>query len=503
MSSDIAFRHLFEPSSIAFIGSSTNLFKWGFNVLHHIVRRGFAGEIYPVNPNGGDWFGRTVYKSLDEIPSTVELAIIVVKDTLVLETIEKCVDKHIPIGIVITAGFSETGEKGAQLEREIVKTARKGGMRLVGPNTMGVFSAHPSIMQALMGSMPLTPGHVGLIVQSGNLGSSISYRFLRRNIGISRLISSGNESDLTLEDFLEYLEQDPHTGIICLYVEGLRDGKRFFDATRRISKEKPILLMKGGRTEKGAKAAMSHTGAVASNDEVFKAMCAQAGIIQIDTMDEMIDVAGMLIGQPIPKGKRVGIITLGGGWGVIATDSCTSSGLVVEPLPAAVIHRLDKILPAYWSRGNPIDLVAPSRVEAISDTVGILMEHTSIDAALVMGLGYMTLRARGWRLSDVIPSSMAEEPAQIIISEEMKLFRRLVDLIEKYNKPIVPVVDIMAFDAVMDDNPLSFLESKGIMAYPSPAPAIRALAKVIEYSDKISRTGLSSTLSAGIAEPRI
>jgi len=503
MTSSIAFRHLFEPETIAFIGSSTSLFKWGFNVLHTLVRRGFAGEIYPVNPGGGDWFGRTVYKSLDELPSPVDLAIIVVKDTLVQGTIENCVAKHIPMGIVITAGFSETGEKGAQLEREIVETARKGGMRLIGPNTMGVFSAHPSIMQALMGAMPLTPGHVGLIVQSGNLGSSLSYRFLRRNIGISRLISSGNEADLTLEDFLEYLEEDPHTSIICLYVEGLRDGKRFFDAARRISKNKPILLMKGGRTEIGAKAAMSHTGAVASNDEIFMAMCTQAGIIRVDTMDEMIDVAGMLSGQPLPEGNRVGIITMGGGWGVIATDMCTSNGLVVEPLPDAVIQKLDHILPAYWSRGNPIDLVAPARVEVISDTVGILMEHTSIDAALVMGLGYMTLRARGWLLSDVIPSSAAGEPAGQMIAEEMKLFRLLVDLREKYNKPIVPVVDIMAFDTVMDDHPLRFLEDKGIMAYPSPAPAIRALAKVMKYSGRIDRSSLSTTPPAGTATPRI
>ena len=165
---------------------------------------------------------------------------------------------------------------------------------------------------------------------------------------------------------------------------------------------------------------------------------------------------------------------------------------MVEPLPDAVIHRLDQILPPYWSRGNPIDLVAPPRVEVISDAVGILMEHTSIDAALVMGLGYMSLRAHGWRMSDVIDSSASEEPARIMISEEMKLFRLLVDLIEKHKKPIVPVVDIIAFDIVMNENPLAILDARGIMAYPSPAPAIRALAKVMEYSGRIDRTAPSA-----------
>ena len=489
MADSIALKHLFEAGSIAFIGASTNLFKWGFNVLHNIVARGFTGHIYPVNPKGGTWFGRTVYTDLTEIPSGVDLAIIVVKDSLVKETIENCVARHIPMGIVITAGFSETGEKGARLEREIVEIARKGGMRLVGPNTMGVFSAYPGIMQGLMGAMPLTPGHVGLIVQSGNLGSSISYRFLRKHIGISRLISSGNEGDLVLEDFLEYLEEDEKTRIICLYVEGLRDGKRFFEAARRNSKNKPIILIKGGRTAIGARAAMSHTGAIASNDTVFSAMCVQAGIIQVDTMDEMIDVAGMLLSQPIPQGNRVGIITLGGGWGVIATDMCISNNLKVETLPKTIIDKLDQTLPPYWSRGNPIDLVAPGRVEVITDAINILMEHEAIDAVLVMGLGYMTLRARGWLNSDVIPDSAAKEPAGIMISEEMKLFHILVDLIDKYKKPIIPVVDIMSFDVSMDNNPLAFLDSKGIMAYPSPGPAITALAKVVGYFDRTGCRG--------------
>lgn len=484
MAADIKFKHLFEPRSIAFIGASTNLFKWGFNVLHHIVKREYEGALYPVNPNGGTWLGRKVYTDLDEITSPIDLAIIVVKDTLVLDTIKKCTRKNIPFGIIITAGFSETGSAGAALEREIMATAREGGMRIVGPNTMGVFSAYPSIMHSLMGAMPLTPGKIGLIVQSGNLGSSISYRFLRRNIGISRLVSSGNEGDLITEDYLEYLEEDDKTAIICLYVEGLRDGKRFFRAAQRISPKKPIILIKGGRTPLGAEAAMSHTGAMASNDQVFCSMCAQAGIIRVDTMDEMIDVAGML-SQPRPLGNRVGIITLGGGWGVIATDMCISNGLIVEPLESTIVDQLDRILPPFWSRGNPIDLVAPGRVEVITDAVNLLMEHASIDAALVMGLGYMTLRARGWLNSHIIPESYAQEPAGILISEEMKLFHLLLELIDNHKKPIIPVLDIMTFDAIMDNNPVTFLDSKGIMAYPSPAPAIHALAKVYDYCNRI------------------
>lgn len=484
------FTHLFEPRSIVFIGASQHLFKWGFSVLHHIVSGGFKGEIYPVNPHGGSWYGRKVYKNLDEIPDNIDLAIIVVKKELVYETIRKCVTKRISVGIVITAGFSETGRSGALLEKEIVKIASSGGMRLVGPNTMGIFSGYPVCMHAIMAGTHIRPGNVGLIAQSGNLGSSISYRFVRREIGISRLISSGNEADLKVEDYLELLEHDPMTRLICLYVEGVRQGQRFFEAAKRISKKKPILLLKGGTTPSGADAAMSHTGAMAGDDAVFMAMCRQTGIIQVDTMDEMVDTAGMLLTQPRPTGNNVGIVTLGGGWGVIATDMCVSNGLVIAPLEKEAVKKIDKILPSYWSRKNPIDLVAPNRVTQITDSIGILIEHRTIDAAIVLGLGYMTLRAKKWLDSPVIPKSDAVESAQLLSEEEMKLFDLIKEQSKKYNKPIIPVIDIMAFDVVMgnDNNTLiKYLDRKGIMAYSAPSMAIRALAKVVDYYNRIEQ----------------
>jgi acyl-CoA synthetase (NDP forming) len=492
--------HLFEPSTIAFIGASADIFKWGFNILHQIVKRGFEGEVYPVNPKGGEWFGRRMYASLDEIGKPIDLAVIVVKDSLVLETVRECVEKKIPVGIVITAGFSETGTVGAQLESKIVDAARSGGMRLVGPNTMGVFSAYPSIMQALMGSMSLKPGGIGLIAQSGNLGSSISYRFMRRRIGISRLISSGNEADLTTEDFLEYLESDPKTNIICLYVEGLRQPRRFFESVRRISPKKPIILIKGGRTDRGAVAAMSHTGAMAGNDEVFTSMCRQAGIIQVDTMDDMIDVAGVLM-QPRPSGNRVAIITLGGGWGVIATDMCIANGLAVDPLKSSLVETLDRILPAYWSRGNPIDLVAPGRVSVITDTITELMEHSPTDAVILMGLGYLSLRAHGWLRSKAVPTEAVKRSAELMIAEEAKLFTLIVDLIAKYQRPIIPVFDLMSFDVQMDNNPVKFLDTKGVMPYPSPEKAVYALAKVVGYQRMVEELSHGSTRASGAFLP--
>ncbi len=476
---------LFEPVSIVFIGASKNVFKWGFNILHHIIRCGYEGRLYPVNPQGGEWFGRKVFKSIDDIDDRIDLAVIVVKDTLVPDTLKDCIKKNISAAIIITAGFSETGETGAALEKEVVELARAGGIRIVGPNTMGIFSAWPSCMQALMTSMPVKKGNVGLITQSGNLGTSIAYRFIRRDIGLSRLISSGNEADLTMEDYLEMLENDDKTNIICLYVEGVRDGRRFFTSARRISRKKPIILLKGGRTAQGAKAAMSHTGAIASDDGVFSSMCRQTGIIQVTTMDDMTDVAGLLVSQPLPKGNRIGIITLGGGWGVIATDMCSLNGLVIPPLDEAIVHELDAVLPPFWSRGNPVDLVAPGKVNVITDSVKLLAECGGIDSVLVMGLGYMILRAERLLTSDVVSRAEIEKHANILINEEHKLFELLCDLIGKEGIPIIPVIDLMAFDAPRNESIIAMLDSKGVMAYPSPEKAIYALAKVTDYVSRI------------------
>jgi len=484
---DTLFQSLFAPRTVAFIGASTSVFKWGFNILHHIIRGGFAGLVYPINPQGGSWFGRPVYTGLDQIEGPIDLAVIVVKESLVPETIRACVARRIPAAIVITAGFSETGESGAALEREIVTLAREGGMRIVGPNTMGIFSATPSPLQILMTGMAIPPGQVSIITQSGNLGSSLAYRFLRRSIGLARMISSGNEADLKVEDYLSLLENDPQTRVICLYIEGLRDGHRFFETARRISPHKPIILLKGGRTAIGARAAASHTGAMASDENVFTAMCRQAGIITVATMDELIDAAGMLMTQPLPTGNRVGIVTMGGGWGVIATDACESQGLRVPPLEDAIVAKLDAILPSYWSRGNPIDLVAPGTVNVITDTVKILMESEAFDAVLLMGLGYMTLRARRMMSSEVIPVAEIEASASILIREEEKLFGLLLDLLARKTIPIIPVIDLMAFDAPSDINIAKILDGQGIMSYPCPEPAVTALAKIVEYQRRVSR----------------
>ena len=475
---------LFEPRAIAFIGASTNPTKWGFNILHHLIKGGYAGNIYPINPQGGIWFGRPMYKSLAEAPRPIDLAIIVVPKERVPNTLRECIDADIHAVVIITAGFGETGAEGKALEQEVISIAHAGGIRIVGPNTMGIYSGYPSRMQAVMMSSVFKEGPVAVVSQSGNLGTSISYRFLRREIGISRLVSSGNEADLTIEDYLEYLETDEKTRVICLYVEGVRQGRRFIDTARRITASKPIILLKGGTGAVGAGAAMSHTGAMAGSYAVFRSMCVQSNIIVADTVDEMVDVAGLMLSQPEIIGKRIGIVTQGGGWGVISADLCEAAGLEIPPLDERVVGILDAFLPPFWSRRNPVDLVAPGRVSMITDSIEALLKHAGMDAIILLGLGYMTSRARRWLESPILPHDVMDPLAQKMIGGEMELLDLIVQQIKHFNKPILPVIDLVGFDEVDEGNIVRHLDLKGIMAYSSPEQAIRALAKAQDYYRK-------------------
>ena len=475
---------LFEPRAIAFIGASTNPTKWGFNILHHLIKGGYAGNIYPINPQGGIWFGRPMYKSLAEAPRPIDLAIIVVPKERVPNTLRECIDADIHAVVIITAGFGETGAEGKALEQEVLSIAHAGGIRIVGPNTMGIYSGYPSRMQAVMMSSVFKEGPVAVVSQSGNLGTSISYRFLRREIGISRLVSSGNEADLTIEDYLEYLETDEKTRVICLYVEGVRQGRRFIDTARRITASKPIILLKGGTGAIGAGAAMSHTGAMAGSYAVFRSMCVQSNIIVADTVDEMVDVAGLMLSQPEIIGKRIGIVTQGGGWGVISADLCEAAGLEIPPLDERVVGILDAFLPPFWSRRNPVDLVAPGRVSMITDSIEALLKHAGMDAIILLGLGYMTSRARRWLESPILPHDVMDPLAQKMIGGEMELLDLIVQQIKHFNKPILPVIDLVGFDEVDEGNIVRHLDLKGIMAYSSPEQAIRALAKAQDYYRK-------------------
>ena len=312
---------LFHPNSVAFVGASNKPGKWGFMVLSNLINGGFPGSIYPINPGEEEIQGLKTYARVTDVPGIPDLAVIVVPPRSVPSVIQECVAKGIQTGIVITAGFAEVDGGGEKLQREMVELARAGGMVLVGPNCNGIMRP-PSKLYVAMPPIFPQPGPLAVVSQSGNVATSIARRGMNIGFGCSCFVSSGNEADLHCEDYFDYLAEDPDTKVILSYIEGFRDGKRFFETAKRVTKKKPLIMLKAGGTTAGAKAAKSHTAALSGSDSAFDGACWQNGVIRAKSIDDLCNIGVGLMGQPLPQGKRVAILTGGGGWGVLAADAC-------------------------------------------------------------------------------------------------------------------------------------------------------------------------------------
>jgi len=480
---DIAhdFSPLFNPKSIAFIGASRDRGKWGFVILHNIIRGQFKGNIYPVNPREKKVLGLRVYPSVTEIPEPVDLAVVVVPPPAVPGVIAECVAKGIKAGIIITAGFAELGGEGKKLQDEVIRIAREGGMRLVGPNCFGVLSM-PVNMHVIMPPIHPRQGSLAIISQSGNVAATTLARGNRWGIGFSRCISSGNEADLHCEDFLEFLGDDPETKVILAYIEGFRDGRRFFNIARRITKRKPIVMIKAGATPAGAQAAKSHTAALSGLDSACDAMCKQAGIIRVTNIDEMFNIGAALLYQPLPQGRRVGIITAGGGWGVLASDACAKAGLDVVHLADETITELDEFLPSWWSRSNPVDMVAGFQPGSLRNSIETLLRSSQIDGIIVLGAGFRATLGKSAHL-DEAESHTSSDTVNTMIADDIATVQAFPELINHYGKPIIMATDSSALQVELEGGIFKILQQKKIMCYPLPHQAAEVLASLAHYSE--------------------
>ncbi|MCX5907466.1 MAG: CoA-binding protein [Deltaproteobacteria bacterium] len=433
---------LFNPSSIALIGASKHIEKWGAIILLNILLGGYPGRIYPVNPNEETIFGTQAYSRVSDIPDPVDLAIIAIPALQAKKSVLDCARKGIRVAIVITSDFSETGENGARLERELTEAAHSSGIRYVGPNTMGIFSAQSSLI-ALMPPVRPMKGGVSLFSQSGNIGAQMLSLGEKFCLGFNKYVSSGNEGDLRAEDYLAYFGEDPGTKVIMAYIEGLDDGRRFLETARKISPQKPIIVYKGGRTPAGARAAQSHSGAMAGAKEIYQAAFRQSGILWAPTTVEMLEWGAALSAFPLPNGNRVAILTRGGGWGVVTADACTAMGLEVPPLTGEIIASLDPLLPHYWSKGNPVDLAASLSMEAYLQSLEILISWKNVDALIALG-GDTDPRPR--ILFEVkqtkpgfLPAKQIEGLETSLVADRELMYRRVGEMIQQYRKPILVV----------------------------------------------------------------
>jgi acyl-CoA synthetase (NDP forming) len=478
-----AIGRLFTPRAIAFVGASSQLGKWGQMLTANTLGGGYQGEVYLVNPKGGTMLGRPVYPTLGQIPGPVDLAVVTVPAAKVLDLLPQCHNKGIQYMVLITSGFGETGPAGRQLEQELKAAARSVGVLILGPNTMGI--ANPHIRLYCTGSTvtPL-PGGTAMVSQSGNMGAQLLAFAEQQGIGIRGFCGSGNEAMITMEDYLEAFEVDELTQTVILYVESLKNSRRFLSAARRVTHRKPVVLLKGGQTDSGKKAAASHTGALMSDTRVFNSMCRQAGITKVEQPMELLDLAAAFSSLPLPRGPRTAIMTLGGGWGVVTADLCQAHQLEVPDLDPPVIKALDSLLPPYWSRSNPVDLVGERDLELPVKSLEILMAWDGCDA--VINLGILGRRLFLKRLSESVLRSDPQadsaflEQAQTILGEfETRYIGKITELMEKHRKPVIGV-HLLTDGKEKTIYPVPGSPYSGVF-YSTPERAVKALSRMAAY----------------------
>lgn len=482
---------IFSPKTIAFIGASAVPGKWGHLLLTNAYAGNFKGDIFLVNPKGGTIMGRDVHKSIDDIHSDVELAFITVPASRVMDLIPALERKHVKGMVLITSGFREVGDHGRQLENKIMAAAQKAGILVIGPNTMGICNPHGSLYASGANALPF-PGTTAMISQSGNIGTQLLAFAEQQGIGIRLFVGSGNEAMITTEDYMQIFERDDLTRTVVLYIESVENGRRFFESASRLSTTKPVVLLKGGRTQDGKRAAAGHTGAMASDSAVFHAACTQAGIIQVEQPLELLDMSTVFSSLPMPKGGRVALMTLGGGWGVVTTDLCAEYGLEVPKLSPKIMARLNNCLPDFWSHDNPVDIVGETDPQIPKICLEELLKWDGCDAVIHLGIHGRRLLIYGMAKAVLkTDPDMTKEKTDMfmanLVKAEADYTRYTVEMIQKYNKPVVGV-SLLTDELSRTLYPYDDLDYKGVF-FPSPERAVKALAGMVRYRKWLDSAG--------------
>jgi acetate---CoA ligase (ADP-forming) len=381
-----AMRAFLTPGSIAVIGASRDPSSIGGQLFHNLLMTGFGGPVYPVNAKAEVVHSVPAYPSIEDVPGPVELAFVVVPAPFVLDVAEQCGRKGVRALVVISSGFSEVGGDGVERQHRLVEICRDNGMRLIGPNCMGVVNTAADVnLNGTFATVYPPAGRVGFLSQSGALGLAVMQYASDIDLGLSSFVSVGNKADISSNDLLAYWDTDPGTDLMLLYLESFGNPRRFSRLARDVARRKPIVVVKSGRSSAGQRAAASHTGALlAASDATVDALFRQSGVIRTDTLGEMFDVAALLANQPVPPGDRVAIVTNAGGLGILCADTCEANGLHVEALSEATTFKLREFLPGQASVGNPVDLIASATAEDYGRTIRVVADDPGVDAMIVI-----------------------------------------------------------------------------------------------------------------------
>ena len=450
-----AIEKFFYPKSVAIIGASRDPRKFGHTILRNF-REDFKGPIYPINPKAEEILGLRCYPSVKEIYGKVDLAVVVVPAEAANGAVEECVEKGIPAVVVITAGYREIGGEGIAREKELENIIQKakGKTRVIGPNVLGIYDPYGNVDTLFLPDYKLkrpAAGSIAFISQSGAFGSAIIDWAATEGIGISRFVSYGNAVDIDEIELLKYLADDEQTKAILCYIEGVKNGRKFLETLKEATRKKPVIIFKAGKSETGAKAAMSHTGSLAGKYEIFRAAIKQGGAIEARTVEQMFDFARALAYQPKAKGPNVGIITNGGGFGVICADVCTQTCLQLASFSKETMEKLKPIMPAYSTTHNPLDLIGDADAKRYEAALNALMDDKNVDCIICV----------------VLMQTTTLEPDVVEVISNAK---------EKSTKPILIVSAGGEYTQLL----LKSLEKEGIPAYPTPERAAKAMAVLVE-----------------------
>ena len=472
---------LFYPRGIAVVGVSESPLKIGTMTLLSVITGGFEGGIYPVHPKADNILGLTVCPNFKSLPDDTDLVVVCVPASAVPSVIEDSVDAGIRAAVIISSGFAEVGKDGKRLQDEVLKIARDGGMRFVGPNCMGICNSSVKL-HALMNMMMPIAGNISFVSQSGTLGTMNMLIASSYGVGFNKFVSSGNEADIKTEELIEYFANDPDTKVILSFIEGIRDGRKFFRVSKEATKKKPFIVLKAGMTSAGAKAASSHTSALAGSSVINDAAFKQAGIVRAGNGSEMLDLVKAFSLLPPLSGRKVGILTAGGGSGVLTADACEKYGLKVHNLSNEIIEELNQFLPSFWSHGNPIDITASGMFGAagfssITRCLDTMLQSDDIDGVITMSFDFSDMFDTVFSRFQPENKSSTTEIASIITPFMNGLTDDLVSVCKRYNKPVV----------AMGTSGCGLMESYGIPSYDDPSQAAFVLSKLAEYKEYLEK----------------
>ncbi len=444
---------LFRPRSVAIIGASRTPGKVGHILTKNVIESGFPGSIYPINPNAEEILGKRCYPSITEVPDEVDLAVVSIPSNYVLQVAEECGEKDVKALIVISAGFKEIGREGAVLEERLVEIGKKHGMRIQGPNCLGIIDTSTPLNLTFAGGMP-RKGRIGFISQSGALGTAVLDWILKEEIGFHSFVSLGNKGDLDEVDFIEAMGQDDDVSVILLYLESIEEGRRFLDVASRVVEEKPVIVLKGGTSSAGARAAGSHTGALVGSFLAYKTAFDKAGVILAESVKELFNYGLTFTEQPAPKSEGIAIVTNAGGPGILATDLSEKLGLRLAGLSRETQSQLREYLPPAAATGNPVDVLGDARADRYGYAVEKVLRDGHVNAVVVI----------------LTPQAM---------TESMETAEGLVEISRRFSgKPMVAVF----MGGEMVEEARGYLRRNGIPCYDFPDEAIKTVSALYAYS---------------------